>query len=298
MNFKKPLSSDKQIDHLIENKKVIINSISREAAELYLRGFNYINLITPFKHNYSVKDLNNQPLKISKNNRDVHVYNEETDLTCYLQSFKEEREQYAQIMDGLHKFEITFKSLVTHYLLITFNIDSTQKAVTTFRKFQSQLDHLKIIDYQHEESELKERKTHMSRNYNKIISEFKGEAKNPPYWEGKKVSNIYVYFDRLSLKSVINIFYSLSKNVQNKIYADLKKMECNLETQSLNKFKIRVFNIYPIRNTIMHCNSLEILYRYKTPGSNELRSEENKQQYINTVRALKKLSEKELFNLT
>lgn len=298
MQFKKPLKSSDQLSHLKKYKNLIVEQEYENEVELYLRGFNYINIITPFKHSFSEKDQNNIPIKHKYHGRLRHIYPEKIHFQQYAKLFHEERSQYLEIMDGLHKFETVFKSLVSYNFLTVFNVRDTRSATNAFKTFQKQLPQLKILKYVRDRDELQERIKHMERNYNRIIDELNGESRQYPYKNGNKVDDIYVYFDRLSLKSIINIFYSLSKNVQNKIYSDLQALECNLETKSLDKFKQRIFNLYPIRNAVMHCNSLEILLRYETPGSNKLRSKENRQQYERTIIALKKLSKKDIFNLT
>ena len=53
MKYKTPLTYKDQADYLIDKKRVEIDDL--ESAKISLMKCNYINLITPFKHEFAEK---------------------------------------------------------------------------------------------------------------------------------------------------------------------------------------------------------------------------------------------------
>lgn len=55
--FKKPLSLNEQIEHLNTQKNINFYGLDDRFVKNCLLKYNYINLITPFKHYYALKTL-------------------------------------------------------------------------------------------------------------------------------------------------------------------------------------------------------------------------------------------------
>ncbi len=101
-------------------------------------------------------------------------------------------------------------------------------------------------------------------------------------------ADIYCFFDRMSLGDMLTVFTCLEKELQNKIFNDLKKYNMNLNVEQVPQFIQKVFCLVSIRNCVMHSNSLEILVRFYNPRKHELRTITDKKRYINMIKYLSK----------
>lgn len=68
--YKPAKTLDEQIKYLKENKKVCFNIITEKQAKDILFRYNYINVITPFKHHFAKLSNKNEVIKENGN----HVY--------------------------------------------------------------------------------------------------------------------------------------------------------------------------------------------------------------------------------
>ena len=75
-------------------------------------------------------------------------------------------------------------------------------------------------------------------------------------------ADVYCFFDRMTLGKTLTIYSSIPYNLQNVIFADLKKFGMTFYVYKVPEFIDMVFCMVAIWNCIMHCNSLEILVRY------------------------------------
>lgn len=61
--YKPAKTLDEQIKYLKENKKVCFNIITEKQAKDILFRYNYINVITPFKHHFAKLSNKNEVIK-------------------------------------------------------------------------------------------------------------------------------------------------------------------------------------------------------------------------------------------
>lgn len=83
-----------QIEYLKKNKKVTFNSIHEQQARDILFKYNYINVITPYKHHFSKFDKDGKEVKIDGK----HIYERDVEFSEYFNFFKNERSQYPTII--------------------------------------------------------------------------------------------------------------------------------------------------------------------------------------------------------
>ena len=69
--YKPSKTISEQIEYLKTNKNVVFNDISEEEAKDILLKYNYINVITPFKHRFAKLDSKKQVIKDDRGN---HIY--------------------------------------------------------------------------------------------------------------------------------------------------------------------------------------------------------------------------------
>lgn len=61
--YKPAKNTQSQIEYLKSNKKITFNSIHEEQARDILFKYNYINVITPYKHRFSKCDKDGNEIK-------------------------------------------------------------------------------------------------------------------------------------------------------------------------------------------------------------------------------------------
>lgn len=61
--YKPAKTLDEQIKYLKENKKVCFNIITEKQAKDILFRYNYVNVITPFKHHFAKLSNKNEVIK-------------------------------------------------------------------------------------------------------------------------------------------------------------------------------------------------------------------------------------------
>lgn len=88
--YKPAKTLDEQIKYLKENKKVCFNIITEKQAKDILFRYNYINVITSFKHHFAKLSNKNEVIKENGN----HVYENDVEFSEYYELYKSEREKY------------------------------------------------------------------------------------------------------------------------------------------------------------------------------------------------------------
>mgnify|MGYP007054915384 CR=1 FL=1 len=68
--YKPAKNAQEQIEYLKTNKKITFNSIHEQQARDILFKYNYINVITPYKHHFSKFDKDGNEVKIDGK----HIY--------------------------------------------------------------------------------------------------------------------------------------------------------------------------------------------------------------------------------
>ncbi len=259
--YKPSKKLDEQISYLKYKKKVTFNKITEEDACEKLLRYNYINIITPFKHRFAKKTKNE--ILIKENG--AHIYEKDVEFDEYFNFFNKEREHYPIIAKNIMDFEIHFKSIIAYNVLTTYYIENSCQ----LEKF---LEHLKLkfINLKYSNK----RKEHM-RNQ---IDELKKNIGN--------YVNVYCFFDRMSLGKLLTIYICLDKQVQDLIFSKLKEYGYTFNVDKISDFIDKVFCLVSVRNCVMHCNSLEILIRFYNPKTHELRKVSDRKKYLKMIKLL------------
>ena len=95
--YKPAKTLDEQIKYLKENKRVCFNIIDEKHAKDILFKYNYINIITPFKHHFA--KLSNKKEVIKENGN--HVYESDVEFSEYYELYKNERKNYPLISKNI-----------------------------------------------------------------------------------------------------------------------------------------------------------------------------------------------------
>lgn len=270
IKYKPAKTTDEMIDKLYTFKNVRYNIISKDDAKDILLRYNYINVITPFKHNFAKKDKNGKLIKINGN----HVYEREVEFSEYFNYYNDERKKYPIIYTNISTFETHFKAITTYHILndIKDKIETPTDLKQFLLKIKTSIA-LQNVDFSDK------RIANMINEINSISSD--------EYIS--KYSEVYVFFDRLSLGVLLNIFIGLDKNLQNSIFNDMLKYKQTLETGVVTQFINRTFKLVGIRNYIMHNNSLEILIRfYDSKDKTSLRKPREREAYSSLINLLSK----------
>ena len=189
-----------QIEYLNKNKRVQFNCMDKDTAKDKLLEYNYINIITPFKHKFAKLNENKEVEKVNGN----HVYERDVDFNEYYSLFRDERKRYPTIISNVLDFEIHFKTITAYHILISNDMrDSNQ--------LQLFLDSLKLRFSFLESRYTKTRIPHMNNHIDSLKKDI------------FKYANVYCFFDRMILGNMLTILTCLKHHLQNKIFKDLKK---------------------------------------------------------------------------
>lgn len=260
--YKTPLLLSQQVMYLKKEKRVRFNIISENEAEEILLRNNYINVISPFKHKFAKLDKGNA-IKVDGK----HVYERDVEFSEYYNLYKEERAQYAILIKNIIKFEIHVKAIMAYHMLNEYKIKNREELRFVLMGIQMQLG-LNSFAYS-----LK-RREHMKNQISAAISDI------------NKYHDIYCFFDRMSLGTILTVLTGLENNLQNAIFQDLVKRNQNLNTPHFIHFINKFFTLINIRNCIMHCNSLTVLVRYYNPATKDLRKSSNQKEYYSLIKLL------------
>lgn len=264
--YKPAKTTKEQIDYLENYKRVVFDSISKEEAEELLRRYGYLNIITPYKHHFAKTDSKHGVIKTEDNK---HIYEREIDFGEYFAKFKDERTKYPIIINNIMNFEMHFKSIQAYHILSSYDLGDSDKLYDF-------LDSL----LNRSESLLGRYKPKRVGHMRDIIENLKSDI--------FKYADIYCFFDRMSLGTVLTIYTCLENNIQEKILNDMVRYSLNFNVQKVPDFIEKVFCLVSIRNCVMHCNSLEILVRFYNPKekNNGLRKRSDRKKYISMIKEL------------
>ncbi len=81
-----------QIEYLNKNKRVQFNCMDKDTAKDKLLEYNYIHIITPFKHKFAKLNENKEVEKVNGN----HVYERDVDFNEYYSLFRDEKKDIQQ----------------------------------------------------------------------------------------------------------------------------------------------------------------------------------------------------------
>lgn len=262
--YKPAKSISEQIQYLNEKKRVQYNNMDKVSAGDKLLRFNYINIITPFKHKFAQLNDKKEVIKVDGN----HVYENDVEFSEYYDLFVKERKTYPTIIDNIMYFELQFKSITAYYILNRYSIKNSEE-LTLF------LDTLKLnfsLNSRYNEKRIAHMINHIE-ELKKTIFQY---------------ADVYCFFDRLSLGNMLTIYTCLETHIQNEIFSDLKSFNLNFNVNKVPDFIDKIFCLVSIRNCVMHGNSLEILIRFYNPKNHELRKNTDKKKYLNMINILSK----------
>lgn len=264
-DYKPSKKIKEQLDYLEEKKRVRFIDMDRNTAGDKLLEYNYINVITPFKHKFAKCDSKKQVVKVNGN----HIYEKDVDFSEYYNCFWEERKKYPIIIANIQDFEIHFKSITAYHILTTSEIYNSSDLSLFLSKLELRFSYL-------ESRYDKTRIQHMKDQ----IESLKKDIFN--------YADVYCFFDRMSLGNMLTVFTCLEDDTQNRILKDMKRYKMNLNVDQVPDFIKKVFCLVSIRNCVMHCNSLEVLIRFYKPKTHELRNSSDRRKYVNLIKLLSK----------
>lgn len=282
MEYKKPLSTIDQVEYLKENKRVVFKD-KTQSEDLLLR-YNYINVVSPFKHIFA-RNNSNDPYKSDRDENHKHIYDRDVRFEEYLEKLSEERRKYSEMYDGLHKFESAYRSIVSNFFLSRFQIDNSEKATRHFEIIKKRFENVEFQSKFGEERAMAKR-LNIIDSINGIIYRVNGNA-------DRKIeeTNIYLVFERLSLKELNAVFWGLPYKWQEEIVKKLSLWKLDFGAKNLYDFKKKAFNLVSIRNSIMHFNSLTILLKYSDYKKGILRERNSRENYIRLMNGLTYISQ-------
>ena len=290
-NYKPSMKAKNMLDHIEDNKNIICQDISRDEAEILIKSKNYINLVTPFKHMFAeVDETKNNRYWSKKDSNGRHIYLERNDFMDYYALFLSEREDYSLLYKGLEIFEMAFKSMVGYEFIMAYNVIDSTKARIGFTNMKARVDKL-VIDSTGTEEDVEFRKSKMKDSFDKHIRNLEDRISVET---GKVIygTDIYIMFDRMTLNEILNIYMLLRMSRKKKIFAELDSLELTLGAESELDLSRIVFNLTPIRNCVMHFNSIEILMKYSDYKNKIIRENASRKKYEDLVLQLKKIAHK------
>lgn len=264
VTYKKAKILEEQIEYLKENKRVQFNVINEEDAKDILFKYNYINVITPYKHRFAKLNNKKEVIKVDGN----HVYEKDVEFSEYYELYKNEHEKYSIIATNIMHFETLFNSILSYRILTNYLIKNDYDLELFLNTVKLNIPSNSCYNTS--------RLNHINRQIESLIRVI------PNYHD------VYCFFDRLTLGSLMTIFCGLDKRVQKLILMDCEKSGINFGVKNVNTFISKFFPLVSIRNCVMHCNSLEVLIRFYNPKTKDLRKSTDRKKYISMVRDLEK----------
>ena len=261
--YKPVKTTIQQIEYLKNNKRVTFNEIGEDEASKLLLRYNYINIISPYKHRFAKIDDNRKVVKQGGK----HVYERNVDFKEYYDCFILERQKYPRMVKNVLEFEIHFKSILAYHVLNKYKLSDSNL-------LEAFLDNLKINISLNQTEKLKKKKKQKKEQIDELIHEI------------SEYADVYCFFDRMTLGKTLTIYSSIPYDLQNVIFADLKKFGMTFNVNKVPEFIDKVFCMVAIRNCIMHCNSLEILVRFYNPKTRYLRKVSDKKKFQSMINYL------------
>lgn len=257
--YKPAKSTDAQIEYLEKHKNVIFNNISKKEAQEILLRYNYINVVSPFKHHFAKRTVGNEVLKVNGH----HVYESKVDFSKYYNLYNKERSSYTKITENIYLFETHFKALLAYHTLNRICINDSNDLNDYFVTLELNLEDLS--------SRYDKRKPHMKKHIHNMMK------------LQSTYADVYCFFDRISLGQCVTIYQCSHHHIQDDIFADLVRYNQSLGTNNVVVFLKRFFTLVSIRNCIMHSNSLEILLRFYDPKHHSLRKSRDRKKYMHLI---------------
>lgn len=262
--YKPAKTLSEQVEYLEKTKRVRFNVIDKEQAKNILFRYNYINVITPFKHQFAQKDSNGNVVKVENK----HIYQNDIEFSNYYGFYKKEREVYPTIAKNVISFESQFKAMLAYRILVNNKISNHKDLESFLSKIDKSICNNSSLNEQ--------RKEHMF----KSIANLKNSI--------SKYHDIYCFFDRLTLGESLNIFIGLPNEEQDVIFQDFKNFNMHFGVDKTPDFINKVFTLVSVRNCVIHCNSLEILVRFYNPTTKTLRDRTNRKRFVSMIKYLSK----------
>lgn len=270
MNYKALKHSKELICHLHKSKNVRFEKMEEEQAERTLIKYNYINVITPFKHCFHEEELIEE--NINGDLRMKHYYSKLTDFSEYFALFSAERSDYVIAYNAISHFELMFKSQVFYHFMKRYSVTNEASALHAFNICLGKVDKLKI-NSTGTPDEIEYRKKRMKKSIGKQKAYLRG------YGDTDKATNIYVLFDRMNLSDVLNIYMTF-RAIDKKSIFDMMSEEALTFNLNIHKgFEDKIFNLVSIRNCIMHFNSIEVLFNFSDYKNKTRRTRKSKATY-------------------
>lgn len=260
--YKPAKNAQEQVEYLKANKRITFNSIHEEQARDILFKYNYINVITPYKHRFSKCDKDGNEVK----NDGKHIYERDVEFSEYFNLFKDERSKYPIIIKNILGYELRFKSIMAYRILTSTEISDEKELVAYLETLRLRIPLNSDYNYS--------RLEHMNNHIDQLEKSIRDYA------------DIYCFFDRMSLGVSLTIFSGLDQGLQKQLLKDFERLGMNFGVKNINDFIDKVFTLVAIRNCVMHCNSLEILIRYYNPATHKLRRNRNKKKYVKMINDL------------
>ena len=264
ITYKSAKKLEEQIEYLKNNKRVCFNVIDEKNAKDILFKYNYINVISPYKHYFAKLNNKKEVIKMDGN----HVYERDVEFNEYYELYKSEREKYPIIAANIMCFETQFNSILSYRTLTNYSIQNDVDLELFLNTVKLNIP--SNSDYN------EKRLNHINNQIDDLVTLI------PNYHD------VYCFFDRLSLGSLLTIFCGLDKHIQKLILSDCEKLGINFGMNNVNAFISKFFALVSIRNCVMHCNSLEILVRFYNPKTKDLRKSSDRKKYISMIRVLEK----------
>lgn len=261
MDFKKPLTLDKQIIYLKNNKRLKYDLVSENVAKEFLYTNNYINTISPFKYVFAKKDKDGVPIK--KDNK--HIYERDVDFKEYIDQYIQERNKYPIIYKTISDFECVFNSIVSYEVINHYHIDSQ----TSFDNFINEL--MTNVTNSKEKPIVKNHMTKTFTSFNDYL---------------QKYGSVYILFDRLSLNEIVSVYKMVNKKLSDKIFNELLCRDYTFNYPVKKQFDDALIKLVRIRNCVYHGDSLTILIRYFNVKKKSLRTSTDKRKYETLLKRL------------
>lgn len=199
----------------------------------------------------------------------AHVYEKDVEFKSYYSLYLKERNKYPIIMKNVIDFEIQFKSIIAYHILTSSKISNSIDLEKFLEGLKLKLSCL-CLKYNDK------RINHM----NKQIDDLKSDI--------FKYADIYCFFDRMTLGSLLTLFTCLEDDIQNCIFSDLKRYNLHFDVDQVPDFISKIFCLISIRNCVMHSNSLEILTVFYDAKKHSLRKFWDKKKYLRMIKVLSK----------
>ena len=265
--YKKPLTLSGQVQYLEDTKNVTYNIITKKEAEQILLTHCYINVITPFKHRFALK---NRKTGISiRDENGKHQYPRKVDFSEYYQAYTEERASYLDIFNNIMSFETVFNSVTAYTVEQYYNLDSTNNFTAFFRSLDSNAIKMANINPQAKKRVQKMRDA---------IARFPADLAD--------YNSIYIFLDRLMLNDLITIFRCCDEAARSDIFKCLLTNNMTFGYSTLESFDLFLTKLAQIRNYVCHFSSLEVLVCYSDFKTKTVRHKSQMSAYRKAIAKL------------